>query len=157
MPHLNAAKGIVMSTDIGGGKAIIEIKNPKATLTIELSEDSGWVKALPEGAIVTYALDVELPRESVTLPTGPQPGDEIRTHEGIVTIPEPVAPVVELRPKNEAPDPEAIRQLHPIPGVATVGLDSKASGESIRDLLGLPSYAPDDGTLKIATATRSSN
>ena len=155
MPHLNPAKGMVMSTDVGGGKAIIEIKNPKATLTIELSEDSGWVKMLPEGAIVTYTLDVELPR-GVEPGIGPLPGDQIKTHEGIVTVPE-LAKIVELKPQNVAPDPEEIRKLHPIPGFNTVGINSSASGESMRDLLGLPSYAPDDGTTKTATATPSHN
>ena len=157
MPRLNPAKGMVMSTDVGGGKAIIEIKNPKATLTLELSEESGWVAALPEGAIVTYTFEVELPH-GIEVATGPQPGDQIRTHEGIVTIPRPEAKIVELKPQNVAPDPEEIRKLHPIPGFNTVGINENvAGGENMRDLLGLPSYAKDDGTTKQATATPSHN
>ena len=139
-----------MSTDVGGGKAIIEIKNPKATLTLELDEGSGWVKVLPEGAIVTYTLDIELPR-GVDVGTGPRPGDQIKTHEGIVTVPEPEAKIVPIK----APDTAAVPQ--PIPGYKTVGIDSNISGESVRGLLGLPTYAPDDGTPKTATATRSHN
>lgn len=148
MPHLNPAKGMVMSADVGHGKAVIEIKNPKATLTIELPEESGWVKVLVEGAIVTYTLDVELPREAPDVKTGPQPGDEIKTSKGIEIV-------QEVKAQNVAPSPEEIRQLHPIPGFNTTGIDSNvAGGESVRDLLGIPSYAPDDGTPKIATATK---
>lgn len=158
MPRLSPAKGMVMACTVIDGKAIIEIKNPKASLIVELAEDSGWVAALPEGAIVTYTLDVELPRESVQLPTGPQPGDELRTSKGIEIVPEIVLPATKERAANIAPDPEVIRQLHPIPGMNTAGLDSMvAGGESMRDLLGLPTYAKGDGTLEIGSATPSSN
>jgi hypothetical protein len=59
MPRLSPVNAIVMSADVGKGKAIIELKAPRSTLTLELAEDSGWVPLLREGAIVTYTFDVE--------------------------------------------------------------------------------------------------
>lgn len=157
MPRLTGFNAMVLSSDIGGGKAVIEMKAARSTWTIEVAEDSGWANALVEGAILHFPdIEVELPREAPVLTTGPQPGDEISTHEGIVTIPQPETKAA-AKPTNVAPDPEAIRLLHPIPGFNTVGINASTNGESIKDLLGLPSYAPDDGTTKIATATRSSN
>lgn len=160
MPRLNPSKGMVMSTDIGGGKAVIEIKNPRTTITLELAEDSSWVPQFPEGAIVTYHFEVELPRGVVPVAGGPLPGDEIRTSQGVVKI-EGEAPrlavVSNEKPQNIAPDPEEIRQLHPIPGFNTVGINGNIGGESVRGLLGLPEYAPPPEGVIVANASPSSN
>jgi len=146
MPRLSPVKAFVTSAEIGGGKAVIEIKNPKSTMTLELPEDSGWVANLPEGAFVVYTIDVELPRGIDPAPGGPQPGDEIKTSQGIVTIPEAEGAVILNHPsaQNVPPSPEEIRQLHPIKGYRTVGLDANlGAGENVRDLLGIPDHSND--------------
>lgn len=144
MPTFSPTKAFVTSAEIGGGKAVIEIKNPKSTMTLELPEDSGWVKMLPEGAFVTYTIEVELPRGVDPTPGGPLPGDEIKTSQGIVTIPESNGAVL-LTPlaANVPPDPEEIRKNNPIRGQRTVGLNHKEAGESVRDLLGIPDHSGD--------------
>lgn len=153
MPRLTNFKAMVLSADIGGGKAVIELKAAKSTWTIEVAEDSGWAKVLVEGAIVNFPdIEVEVPRESVQLPTGPQPGDEIRTSQGIITIPEPEEVVAIV---DATPDPEAIRLANPIRGYNTIGLDGNLSGESARSLLGIPERTREDGA-KVG-ATPSSN
>lgn len=49
---------IVSSVDIGGGKAIVELKAPRSTLTLELAQDSGWLETLTEGAVVQYTMEI---------------------------------------------------------------------------------------------------
>jgi hypothetical protein len=143
MARLSPVKAFVSYVDVGGGKAVIEMSNPRSTMTLELPEDSGWVKALPLGALVTYTLEVEVSASAEVPPTGPQPGDQIRTSTGVVTIPilepTPAGPTM-----NTPPDPETIRLNNPISGYQTMGLDSNlGTGETVRDLLGLPTHAHD--------------
>lgn len=144
MPRFAPVKAFVTSAEIGGGKAVIEIKNPRSTMTLELPEDSGWIANLPEGAFVTYTIEVELPHGIEPATGGPQPGDQVKTSEGIVTIPGEAPQLQIVRAANVPPSPEEIRQLHPIPGQRTVGIDSAVgTGESVRDLLGLPDHSND--------------
>jgi len=161
MPRTAPAKAFVTAAEIGGGKAIIEIKNPKSTLTLELAEDSPWITLFPEGAFVTYTFDIELPRDAPQVATGPQPGDQIATIHGIRVVPDPdeLAAAKAAHPSayvDPTPDPEAIRQLHPIEGFNTVGINSNISGESVRGLLGIPERPAGDAP-KVATIVRSSN
>lgn len=58
MPRFSPVNAIVTSVDLGGGKAVIELKAAKSTLTVELAEDSPWVRFLTEGSVVSYTFDV---------------------------------------------------------------------------------------------------
>ena len=58
MPRLSPVNAIVTSTDVGGGKAIVELQAAKSVMTLQLAEDSAWLRYLTEGAVVSYTIDV---------------------------------------------------------------------------------------------------